>query len=154
MDRESNKNLLKKERAERLFLPPLSELIDRLTVTQIKSILMSEHEEDFNNEINILEHDIDLILQEGNFTLNANLLRSIIVIAQMNLHIWHSKDEMQKNLNNDQQYLKILKHAHQLNGYRNKVKNSLLAQEGIKDKSQIRSNFEVDGLKINLNIKE
>lgn len=145
---------MKKDRANRLFLPPLSELIDRLTVTQIKSILIPEHEEDYNKEINILEHDIDLILQEGNVDLNAKLLRSIIIIAQMNLHIWHNKDKMQKNLNNDQEYLKLLKLAHQLNGYRNQVKNSLLVDEGIKDQSQIRSNFEVDGLKINLNIQK
>ena len=61
----------------------------------------------------------------------------------MNLHIWNNKDLMQDNLENDEEYLKLLKLAHQLNGIRNKMKNQLLDIEGTKDESQKKSNFEV-----------
>ena len=42
-----------------------------------------------------------------------------------------------------------LKMAHQLNGYRNQIKNKLLTIENINDESQLRDNTEVDGLDFN-----
>ena len=58
----------------------------------------------------------------------------------------YNKDLMQDNLENDEEYLKLLKLAHQLNGIRNKMKNQLLDIEGTKDESQKKSNFETDNL--------
>ena len=36
---------------ERQFLPPLAELLDRLTVTQIKQAILGDKNKDFANEI-------------------------------------------------------------------------------------------------------
>ena len=131
---------------QRMYLPTLSELIDRLSVTQIKLNLTNSNPEDFQNEIKKINNDIDLIIREKKLQLNSELVNLILVIAQLNLHIWHNKDLMQQNLDNEGQYLALLKKAHQLNGYRNQIKNRILEIEGIEDKSQIRSNFETDGL--------
>ena len=45
-----------KKNQERQFLPSLSELIDRLTVTQIKQALLGDKKKDFYNEINKLSN--------------------------------------------------------------------------------------------------
>lgn len=131
---------------QRMYLPTLSELIDRLSVTQIKLNLANSDPEDFQNEIKKINNDIDLIIREKKLQLNSELVNLILVIAQLNLHIWHNKDLMQQKLDNEGQYLALLKKAHQLNGYRNQIKNRILEIEGMNDKSQIRSNFETDGL--------
>ena len=139
---------------QRQFLPPMAELIDRMTVTQIKLALSKDNKDSFVEEISKLEHDIDLILDSNNLTFDARLIRIIIVLSQMNLHIWHNKDKMQDKLkdNEEKEYLDLLKLSHQLNGLRNRMKNSLLEIEDVQDKSQIRSNFETDGLDWNINI--
>lgn len=130
----------------RQFLPPLSEIIDRMTVTQIKLNLLEHGKADFQSELQRLSNDIDMILDEKNIPASSELIYSIVMLSQLNLHIWQNKDEMQLNLENEPIYLSLLKRAHQLNGFRNQIKNRILLLEGIKDASQIRSNFETDGL--------
>ena len=131
---------------KRKFLPPLAELIDRMTVTQIKLALLKNGKNDFANELKKLEHDIDIIICENNVAVDSNIIRSAIILAQINLHIWINKDKMQTNLENEPEYLRLLKFAHQLNGIRNKIKNSLLNREKIQNESQKKSNLETDGL--------
>jgi flagellar biosynthesis/type III secretory pathway chaperone len=131
---------------ERQFLPPLAELIDRLTVTQIKQALLGDKNKDFSNEMKKISHDMDIIIEKENIKLDSRVIRIIVLISQMNLHIWKNKDLMQENLNNNDKYLELLKLAHQLNGIRNKMKNQLLVIEGTSDESQKKSNFETDNL--------
>jgi hypothetical protein len=147
-------NESKDKKDERQFLPPMSELIDRMTVTQIKLALLKNNKESFIEEISKLEHDIDLIIDSNNIKLDSRLIRIIIVLSQMNLHIWQNKDKMQDKLgdNQEKEYLALLKLSHQLNGIRNRMKNALLEIEDVQDKSQIRSNFETDGLDWDINI--
>jgi len=57
---------------------------------------------------------------------------------------------MQENLENESLYLAHLKKAHQMNGVRNLLRNYILGLEGVSDTSQLRTNFEVDGLEWNL----
>jgi hypothetical protein len=132
---------------------PISELIDRLTVTQIKLNTFVGEMDDYKNEIQRLLNDIDLIINEKKLALTADLIQQVIALAQINLHIWQNKDLMQENLEDEKRYLAFLKKAHQMNGVRNQIKNGILVFEGIKDESQIRSNFEVDGLDWHLGAK-
>ena len=134
----------------RQFLPPMAELIDRLTVTQIKENLLGDDSGDFYAEISKLVNDIDLIISEKKVPLSGQLIRAVVMMSQINLHIWRNKDLMQENLENESEYLLHLKKAHQMNGVRNLLKNYLLELEGITDASQLRSNFEVDGLEWNM----
>ena len=145
MDHNTNSN-------ERLFLPPLAELLDRLTVTQIKQALLGDNKKEFATEMQKISHDMDLIIRENDIKLTSRIVRIIIIIAQMNLHIWKNKDLMQENLGNDEEYLKLLKLAHQLNGIRNRMKNELLEIEGNQDSSQRKSNFETDNLNWEIDI--
>jgi hypothetical protein len=137
----------------RQFLPPLSELIDRLTVTQVKLNLLDVNSEDFSAEVAKLVNDINLIVKEKKIEISGELVRAIVMISQINLHIWRNKDLMQENLENESEYLSYLKKAHQMNGVRNLLKNYILGLEGISDTSQLRSNFEVDGLEWKMNLE-
>ena len=128
---------------ERQYLLPLAELIDRLTIAQIKEVLISENKESYTQEMEKLAHDIDLIIEERELKLSARLIRIIIVLSQMNLHIWFNKDKMQ---NNPEHYLELLKLAHQLNGIRNQMKNLLLEESGDREKSAMKTNFNTDAL--------
>jgi len=138
---------------ERQFLLPITELIDKLTIDQIKEVLMKnkEYSQDFSNEIIKLEHDIDLIINERNLKLSSRMIRIIIIISQMNLHIWYNKDKMQNC--SKENYNEFLKLAHQLNGIRNQMKNLLLEETGDKEKSFVRTNFNTDGLEWRVSIK-
>ena len=89
---------------------------------------------------------MDIIIEKENIKLDSKIIRIIVLISQMNLHIWKNKDLMQENLENNEKYLELLKLAHQLNGIRNKMKNILLDIEGANDESQKKSNFETDNL--------
>ena len=60
---------------ERQFLPPLAELLDRLTVTQIKQAILGDKNKDFANEIKKISNDIDIIISESNIKLDSNLIR-------------------------------------------------------------------------------
>lgn len=128
---------------EREFLLPLTELVDRLTIDQIKEVLIPEHRENFAEEMNKLCHDIDFIIEEKGLKLTSRLIRIIIAISQLNLHIWYNKDQMQKY---PEKYMDLLKLSHQLNGIRNQMKNLLLEETGDMKKSTEKTNFNVDGL--------
>ncbi|MEC8427449.1 MAG: hypothetical protein VXZ35_03430 [Pseudomonadota bacterium] len=128
----------------RKYLPSFSDLVDRLTVDQIKSVLLDSNKEQVGEEIDAICHDIDLVLQQHPVELNADLVRKIIILAQMNLHIWHLKDEMAKD---ESRYMEFLKLAHQLNGVRNQAKNALLQDAGDGSTAKAFTNTEIDGLK-------
>ena len=131
------------ENKERQYLPPLAELIDSLTINQIKEVTFPEQKESLAEEMGKITHDIDLIIGERDLKLSARLIRIIIAIAQMNLHIWDNKDKMQEN---PEKYTDLLKLAHQLNGVRNRMKNILLEEVGDKGKSARKTNYNTDGL--------
>jgi len=128
---------------ERQYLPPFTELVDQLTIYQIKEINMPDLKQDIAQEIRKITHDIDLIIEERGLKLNSALLRIIIILAQVNLHIWNNKDKMQAE---PEKYLDYLKLAHQQNGIRNQMKNLLLEGTGDKEKSARKTNYSTDGL--------
>tara|TARA_R110002020_G_scaffold193796_1_gene394323 strand:- start:620 stop:1036 length:417 start_codon:yes stop_codon:yes gene_type:complete len=128
---------------QRRFVLPAAELIDRLAVDQIKEMLLNDTES-ITKEIGDLSHDLDSIISKKQVVLTARLMRIIMVLSQINVHIWYLKDKMQED---ETRYNELLKLAHQINGVRNRMKNLLLEEFGDKEKSLIRSNFDTDGLK-------
>ena len=78
----------------------MSELIDRLTVTQLKQNLLRDDLGDFSNEITKLTNDINLIIREKNIAASGELIRAIVMVSQINLHIWRNKELMQEHLEN------------------------------------------------------
>ncbi len=48
----------------RKYLPTLSELIDRLSIVQLKEVFIAGHKEEYAQEISDIVHDINLTLKE------------------------------------------------------------------------------------------
>jgi len=127
----------------RKFLPAFAELIDRLSVDQIKEVTIPSIKEDVAKEMDLLCHDIDIIIDENSMELSSRFIRIIIALSQLNLHIWKLKDQMEKE---PDKYDELLKLAHQLNGIRNQLKNMLLSEENGENGASKRTNFNTDGL--------
>ena len=103
---------------ERKFLPTIEDLIDRLSIFQLKEVFLPEHKEDYAKDIEDILHDIDIILEESPGKVNAKLIRALVVLSQMNLHIWHNESEVRKGSGDGN-----LELTHGLNGIRNTAKN-------------------------------
>jgi len=110
---------------ERKYLPTLSELLDRLSIAQLKEVFISEHKEEYAQEISDICHDIDLLLEEGEIVMDAKALRAVVVLSQMNLHIWHNETEVRKGTGDGN-----LELTHGLNGIRNTAKNRVQELSG------------------------
>ena len=105
---------------ERRYLPTLSELVDRLSIAQLKEVFIQEHKEEYAKEIADIVHDIELLLNAQQANLSGETVRAIVVLAQMNLHIWHNESEVRKGIGDGN-----LELTHGLNGIRNTAKNKI-----------------------------
>jgi len=106
---------------QRKYLPTLSELVDRLSIIQLKEIFISEHKEEYAKEISDILYDIDLTLDEEGVILDSKAIRAIVVLSQMNLHIWHNESNYRKGIKDGNN----LELTHGLNGIRNTAKNKI-----------------------------
>ena len=105
---------------QRKYLPTISDLIDRLSINQLKEVFIPEHKDEYAEEIKDIMHDLEL---EG---LDSELIRAVVVTAQMNLHIWHNESEARKGENAGEN----LRLTHGLNGIRNTAKNKIQERFG------------------------
>jgi len=111
---------------QRKFLPTLSELIDRLSIVQLKEVFIPEHKAAYAQEIKDIVHDIDLLLKEQVSTdqplhITGEVIRAIVVLSQMNLHIWHNES----NVRSGKEGPNMLSLTHGINGIRNTAKNKI-----------------------------
>ena len=105
----------------RKYLPTLSELIDRLSIAQLKEVFISEHKTEYSQEIKDIVHDIQLCLDESDGQVDAQIIRAVVVLSQMNLHIWHNESNWRKGIKEGNN----LELTHGLNGIRNTAKNKI-----------------------------
>jgi hypothetical protein len=105
---------------ERKYLPTLSELIDRLSIAQLKEVFITEHKQEYAQEITDICHDIQMILDSSE-DITADTIRAIVVLSQMNLHIWHNESNYRKGIKDGNN----LELTHGLNGIRNTAKNKI-----------------------------
>ena len=106
---------------ERKYLPTLSELVDRLSISQLKEVFIADHKDEYAQEINDIIHDIQILLDEQNGKVTAETIRAIVVLSQMNLHIWHNDSNYRKGIKDGNN----LELTHGLNGIRNTAKNKI-----------------------------
>ena len=83
-------------------------------------MFIPEHKEEYAKEINDIVHDISLELSEKSGKLTGEDIRAIIVLAQMNLHIWHNETQYRAGTGDGNLGL-----THGLNGIRNTAKNKI-----------------------------
>ena len=108
----------------RKYLPTLSELIDRLSIAQLKEVFITDHKEEYAQEISDICHDINLCLKETKY-LDAEVIRAVVVLSQMNLHIWHNETKYRAGTGDGNLGL-----THGLNGIRNTAKNKIQENVG------------------------
>jgi hypothetical protein len=106
---------------ERRYLPTLSELIDRLSIVQLKEVFIPDHKDEYALEIADIVHDIQAHIEENNAVVDAEVIRAIVVLSQMNLHIWHNETNYRKGIKDGNN----LELTHGLNGIRNTAKNKI-----------------------------
>lgn len=111
---------------ERKYLPTLSELIDRLSIVQLKEVFITDHKEEYAEEIAAIVHDIQLYLDESTEAVTAETIRAVVVLSQMNLHIWHNESNYRKGIRDGNN----LELTHGLNGIRNVAKNKIQEVNG------------------------
>ena len=105
---------------KRKFLQTINELIDRLSIHQLKEVFIQENKKNYASEIQDIMHDIDAILKEKNGKLSAETIRAIIVLAQMNAHIWYNETKVRNGDKDGNLHL-----THGLNGIRNVASNKI-----------------------------
>ena len=113
----------------RKYLPTISELIDRLSIAQLKEVFISEHKEEYAQEIKDIVEDLDELMYWEKPT--GEIIRAFVVLAQMNLHIWHNENQYRMGEGDGNLGL-----THGLNGIRNTAKNKIqenLVEGGRKD---------------------
>ena len=117
----------------RKYLPTISELIDRLSIIQLKEVFITEHKEEYAQEIKDIVHDLNQmgLEKEYDYSNLGELLRAVVVLSQMNLHIWHNETKYRAGDGDGNLGL-----THGLNGIRNTAKNIIqdkIDNEGRKD---------------------
>jgi hypothetical protein len=129
---------------DRKYLPTLSELVDRLSIVQLKEVFIPEHKTEYAQEIADITHDIQLALNEQKGVVTAETIRAIIVLAQMNLHIWHNESNVRKGIKDGN----TLELTHGLNGIRNTAKNKIQEVAGG------RKDYKIDCLAADMQVWE
>ena len=107
--------------AERKYLPTLAELIDRLSIAQLKEVKIPEHKTEYAQEIADIVHDIQLCLDSSDKQISGETIRAIVVLAQINTHIWQNESNYRKGIKEGNN----LELTHGINGIRNTAKNKI-----------------------------
>ena len=120
----------------RQYLPTLAELIDRLSIVQLKAIFIPENKAAYEKEIGLIIHDIDEILMDRDDTLHSGregtnpvvtgkMIRAIVVVMLANREIW--LNESKARATGDMKDNNLI-FTHSINGIRNTAKN-IISQE-------------------------
>ena len=115
-----------KKSKQRKFLPTLGELVDRLSIHQLKEVFIPENKDNYAQEMHDIVHDINMILKENDITLDADIIRAVIVLSQMNAHIWYNESQVRKG----EKGTDNLMLTHGLNGIRNTAINKIMEVVG------------------------
>lgn len=111
---------------QRKYLPTLAELIDRLSISQLKAIFISDHTSEYTAEMALIMHDVDLLLAELP-KLGADEVRSIMILMLTNRFIWENESKARAGGSEQDHLLKL---THSINGVRNMAKNKISAFTG------------------------
>jgi len=117
----------------------LADLIDRITISQIKETLFSkERSAMFTRDLAEVAADMDTLLADKPVGMDGRLIRLIMLMAQCNLHVWTGKDRMDREPDS---YVALLARAQDLNGLRNHARNRLMDAFGEMGAAARRSTF-------------
>ena len=111
---------------KRKWLPTLGELIDRLSIHQLKEVFIRENKDNYAKEMKDIISDINMILEKDKDKLSGDFIRAIIVLSQMNAHIWYNESQVRKGEKGSDNLML----THGLNGIRNTAINKIMEVVG------------------------
>ena len=117
---------LKMKSKSRKWLPTLGELIDRLSIHQLKEEFIPDNKYNYEKEMKDMVHDIELILKEKDGKIDGEFIRAVIVLSQMNAHIWYNESMVRKGDRGSDNLML----THGLNGIRNTAVNKIMERVG------------------------
>jgi len=120
----------------RKWIPTFAELIDRLSIHQLKEVFIPEHKDKYRREMREMMDDLNGIIQEKNIKLSAELIKIVVVLAQINEHIWYNESKVR---NGETQDMSLLGLTHSLNGIRNRAMNYVLELTGERDRQDTKT---------------
>lgn len=113
---------------ERKYLPTFAELVDRLSIVQLKAIFIPQNKEAYQKEIEDIIHDLDLLLKErGETVITGKIIHAALVIMVTNRFIWENESKARSGGSEQD---KLLKLTHSINGVRNTAKNVISRELG------------------------
>ena len=122
-----------------------SELVDKLSIIQIKQIINNKQYRSYENTILKILNELELnISKNKQMILNSKIVNLLNILSQINLFIWFLRDEMQISKKNYKQNMKL---SHQLNALRNITKNKLLLIFNKNKNQDLRTNINKEDLK-------
>lgn len=113
--------------SDRKYLPTFAELLDRMTICQLKAIFIPENKDAYDKEISDIKHDIDQIISERDVNVSAEMIQAICVVMLSNRYIWENESKCRSGTDQD---LSLLKLTHSINGVRNVAKNVISKELG------------------------
>ena len=123
---------------------PVGELIDMMTINQIKEIKLSgERCEAAARNLHLMSSDLDNYSEKCNIsTMRYDLFFAcVVLLALVNIMVWHHKDIMADCVNDEEKYDDILKLCQELNDLRNHIRNMFLTDFKQTDLLGIRAVF-------------
>ena len=111
----------------RKYLPTFAELIDRMSICQLKAIFIPENKEAYDQEIADIQHDLDQMIEEKNIKLSSEMLKATSIVMLTNRYIWENESKCRNGASQD---LELLKLTHSINGVRNLAKNVISRELG------------------------
>ena len=122
-----------------------SELVDKLSIIQIKQLINNKQYRSYENTISKILNELELnISKNKQMILNSKIVNLLNILSQINLFIWFLRDEMQISKKNYKQNMKL---SHQLNALRNITKNKLLLIFNKNKNQDLRTNIDKEDLK-------
>jgi hypothetical protein len=112
---------------QRQYFLSMPQLIDRLCIVTLKSIKISDHKKEYEEEAKEIMHDLDLLLGKN----QGKFIRAVLLNGIVNETMW--SNESQARQGNDTQGKRLL-FTHSLNSVRNASTNAMASLfEGRKD---------------------
>ena len=105
------------------YTPNISELIDLLSVFQIREVKSNKDLKAIKKQISNIKLDLKNLLKTKKNNLDSKMIRKLFLISIINLMVWDLKDKM---LLDTKKYNKYLKKALELNTIRNATFNIMM----------------------------
>ena len=107
----------------RIYFHTVGQLIDRLSISTLKSVKIAENKEEYEKEASEIMHDLDLLLGEK----QGELIRAIQINTLSNEIIWQNESKARAG-GTEQDHL--LKFTHSVNGVRTAAMNKISSITG------------------------